>query len=548
MTAAVDVSPAGGVGILGGFHRSVTARPDRPALRVAGQELTYGDLHGRSSALAVALDRNDTDPLARRTAVLAHRSPAAYVGVLATLYSGRSYVPLNPRFPVQRIADALERSGASSLIVDEQGEHALDHLLRARPEGYLVILPHRADVRDLSSRFPDHRILGTSELTFPPAEQREPMRAEGAEAYLLFTSGSTGRPKGVPITDDNVLAYVRAVTERLQLQEHDRCSQTFDLTFDPSVHDLFVTWERGACVCVPSDKQLLKPSGFIAQEQLTAWFGVPSLAVLMRRLGGLKPGAYPVLRLVLFAGEALPVNVARDFAAAAPNAEVLNLYGPTEATIACTAYRWDPATSATEDARIGVVSIGRPLPGVDALVVDEALHPTSVGEPGELLVSGAQIAGGYLDDDDRTAAAFVVPPGQSTIHYRTGDRAVAGSDGLIHFLGRIDSQVKINGHRVELGEVEAALREIRAVDEAVVVAWPETGLSTATGLVGFVSLSADSDRASGAIGNELKAALTARLPSYMVPRSIRVLPALPKNVNGKYDRSTLRASLEATDE
>lgn len=347
--------------------------------------------------------------------------------------------------------------------------------------------------------------------------------------------------------DGNVLAYVRALTQRLELDERDRCSQTFDLTFDPSVHDLFVTWEHGGCVCVPSDKELLKPSGFIVREQLTAWFGVPSLAVLMRRLGGLKLGAYPRLRRVLFAGEALPADVANDFAAAAPGARIENLYGPTETTIACTAHRWFPSDG-NETARMGIVPIGRPLPALGAIVVDTDLRPTQPEEPGELLISGPQLATGYLDDPGRTADAFVVPPGRSSVHYRTGDRAVVDADGLLHFLGRVDSQVKINSYRVELGEVEAALRDLEAVEEVVVLAWPETGPGTASGLAAFVTPPSEPGSSHAAAGPELRASLTERLPAYMVPQSIRILPTLPTNANGKYDRPALRKMLEVPDE
>ncbi len=158
-------------------------------------------------------------------------------------------------------------------------------------------------------------------------------------------------PKGVLVAHRNVTPLIRGMAERYEIDEHDRCSQTFDLTFDLSVFDMFVAWERGASVHCLTDKTLLKPGGFIRDHELTVWFSVPSVAVFLRRFGMLTPGRYPSLRWSLFCGEALPVEIAEAWAAAAPNSIVENLYGPTEATIACTVYRWDG-----ERSRVGRVS------------------------------------------------------------------------------------------------------------------------------------------------------------------------------------------------
>jgi non-ribosomal peptide synthetase component F len=200
----------------------------------------------------------------------------------------------------------------------------------------LIVCPDRSDVSQLAAKFPVHRIVSASELANAD-EWRAVDVARNSIACLLFTSGSTGQSKGVMVSHANVLHYVEYVTQRYAFTSNDRVSQTFDLTFDLSVHDMFVAWYNGACVCCPTQKQSIKPAAFINDARLTVWFSVPSTAVFMRRLGVLKPGMYPRLRLSLFCGEALPVEIVRQWALAAPNSAIENLDGPTELTIACTA-------------------------------------------------------------------------------------------------------------------------------------------------------------------------------------------------------------------
>jgi non-ribosomal peptide synthetase component F len=197
------------------------------------------------------------------------------------------------------------------------------------------------------------------------------------------------------------------------------------MTFDLSAADMFAAWECGACVCCPSEKTLINPGRFINDARLTIWFSVPSTAVFMKRLGALKAGTYYNLRVSMFCGEALPVEVAKAWAEAAPNSLVENLYGPTELTIACMYYRWDSTYSLTESV-YGVVPIGEPFPNMLPLVVDQSLNGVAPGEEGELLMTGPQLSLGYWRDPGKTAAAFVIPPGCSEVYYREGPNALFG--------------------------------------------------------------------------------------------------------------------------
>lgn len=355
-------------------------------------------------------------------------------------------------------------------------------------------------------------------------------------AYLMFTSGSTGAPKGVGISHANVCAYLEAIGRRLELGQEDRCSQFFDLTFDLSVHDLFVTWAAGACLVTPSRTDLLMPQRFVQKHGLTVWFSVPSLAIHLRRLALLRPGTLPGLRWALFCGEALPTAVAREFQAAAVRARLVNLYGPTEATIAFTEFTVDPAAA---DHELGaVVPIGRPLAGQEVVVVDAALRPVADGTVGELCLGGDQVASGYWQDPATTASRFVtldVPGRGSRRWYRTGDLARWDDAVGLRFHGRVDRQVKVRGYRVELQEVEEAVRVAAGVDAVAVIPWPRDADGGAQGLVAFI--------VGAAAAIDVRAACGRVLPEYMIPTELHGLTELPLNHNGKVDHAQLQQIL-----
>jgi amino acid adenylation domain-containing protein len=517
-------------GIQGGFLRSAEHYAHRPAVEVPGTILTYGELQRRAMSLAASLQHATPSGGPPLTAVFAYRSATAYAGVLASLLAGHGYVPLNRTFPAERTRTMLQRSGCRSLIVDASSEPQLEAVLDLSEESLLIILPERTDLSFLRSRWPQHTILGASDLEPARNFEEKPVQPDSI-AYLLFTSGSTGIPKGVMVAHQNVAHFVSSMTDRYGISEHDRFSQTFDMTFDLSAFDMFVAWERGACICCPSEKTLLNPAKFIQEAKLTVWFSVPSVGVFMKRLGALKAGRFPTLRWSLFCGEPLPAEIVESWSRAAPNSVVENLYGPTELTIACCLYRWQGGKSEGQCLR-GVVPIGYPFPGMDTLVVDEEWREVPIGADGELLMAGPQVALGYWRDPEKTASGFVVPPGKNQTYYRTGDRVRRPKEtDPMCYLGRVDHQIKIQGHRVELGEVESLLREEARVEVAVAIGWPVTS-SGAGGIEAFV------------MGNQLSPQtmlerLKRKLPVYAVPRRIHLLSELPLNPNGKIDRGKL---------
>jgi amino acid adenylation domain-containing protein len=521
-----------------GFLRSAQRFPQGAAVVAEGKVLSYEELRELACRIAATIQRYPEFSSTPLTAVFAYRSTTAFAGALGALLAGNGYVPLNRTFPEGRTQVMFERSESRSVIVDAKSLPQLAGLLEAARERVLVLLPDVSDVAPLEARWPKHHFVGADGLQ-PYSSWREAAAEPDSLAYLLFTSGSTGTPKGVAVAQRNVLPFLDYMVERYEVTENDRLSQMFDMTFDLSAFDMFVAWERGACVCCPSQKELIKPDSYIKNNNLTMWFSVPSTAVFMKQLGLLKPGRYPELRVSLFCGEPLPVSSIQAWCEAAPNSIVENLYGPTELTIACTLYRWDSQRSADES-EMGIVPIGYPYPGMNYLIIDEEFNEVAPGQEGELLMNGPQMSPGYWRDAKKTSEAFITPPGQTEIYYRTGDRVRRPRSGgpLIH-LGRIDSQIKVLGHRVELGEIEAVVRKHCGCDAVVAVGWPFTSSG-----YGGVEVFIESKKES----NELRDAVRSELPEYMVPRRFHFRERLPRNSNGKLDRKAISKSLDGENE
>lgn len=533
MSSAFDVNDHRS--LRSGFLEQAAARPDRPALVIGGTTLDYQQLEHRARILAGGI----VDALGRpaeRVGVFASRTEVAYAGTLGALLSGAAFVPLNRKFPVERSRSMARQALLDAIIVDKQSAPDIGAVLDGIGYTPVVIVPEP----DVELELPvGCRVIDAAQLaSAEPLRSLPPVLGDDL-AYLLFTSGTTGEPKGVGVTHANALHYLDVMDERYQLTPEDRCSQTFDQTFDLAVHDLFMTWSAGACLYAMAPIELLSPTRFVAKHDLTCWFSVPSAAALAMKKNLLKPNGMASLRLSLFCGEPLPAATAAVWQASACNSVVENIYGPTELTIACFAYRWDSARSPSESVN-GIVSIGRPLPGLGAIVVDESLRGVPDGDIGELLVCGPQTTPGYWGDQRKTAEQFVevqVTETRRKRFYRTGDRVVRRPSGDYAYVGRVDHQIKVLGFRVELAEVEAALLRQRGVTQAVAIGWPlEDG--RALGIVGFMlgDVTSSSD--------EIREELSTTLPNYMVPTRVVVVEEFPLNANGKVDRKQLAEQLQ----
>ena len=529
-------SPTRSRGLVGGFLGSAGRWPDRVALVVNGEKFSYGELQREACRVArgILSYECESNPLA---AVFAYRSLTAYAGVLGILAAGKGYVPLNPRFPVERSRRMLQLSGCRVVVAGKEVLAQLPELLNGAENKLTVLLPD-GDEGTLPEEYPQHRFVSAAEM---PAGDglSEPIVVADAIAYLLFTSGSTGLPKGVPIQQSNVCSYVDYTCQRYAVTEADRFSQEFDQTFDLSVHDMFVCWERGASLfCIP-ERSVMAPAKFIRDNALTMWFSVPSVIGALARLRLLSANCFPSLRYSLFCGEPLPAKYAEAWQEAAPGSVVENLYGPTEATIAITNYRWDKARSPGECVN-GIVPIGWIFEGQSARAITPELKAATAGEAGELCLSGSQVTRGYWNDGERSKTQFVRltdDPEDARHWYRTGDLVRQDERGCLFYVGRTDHQVKIRGHRVELQEIEEVIRKACGSAQVVSVPWPVRN-GSGDGVVAFVSGLESLDQ------GQVMEYCSDFLPDYMVPKRIYLLGEMPLNVNGKIDRQKLVQLLE----
>jgi amino acid adenylation domain-containing protein len=519
-------------------HRWVSARaaatPDAIAVAAAagGAQLSYRALERRANQLARRLRALGVAPEAR-VALLLERSPELIVAMLAVLKAGGAYVPIDPSYPPERLSFLLADSAAAALLTDIA-------LLERVPSPWPPALCLDADWPSVAC------LPGT-----PPRDLANP----GNPAYAIYTSGSLGRPKGVLVGHAALAAYVEVAAAAHGIAPGDRVLQFASVSFDTCGEEIYPCLARGATLVLRGEAMLASIADFLAacREQAITVLDLPTafwheltdeLAAAARpQLAdtaapdrhGPRPAADlpPAVRLMILGGErARPEQLAAWCALPASRVRLLNTYGPTEATIVATmAPLVEPPAAGRE------VSIGRPIPGARAHVLDRRLRPVAIGAPGELHLGGTGLARGYLGRPELTAERFVPDPigaAPGDRLYRTGDLVRLRPDGQLEFIGRIDHQVKVRGFRVEPGEIETVLGGHPQLRAAVVVAREDEPGRPA--LAAYVVPAAGS-AAPGAA--ELARYAGERLPSYMVPAAFVVLPALPLTPSGKVDRLAL---------
>ncbi|MGW4350141.1 amino acid adenylation domain-containing protein [Streptomyces sp. NPDC004690] len=492
------------------FERWAARTPDAPAVRCEGVWLGYGELNARANRLAHRLRALGAGP-ETLVGVRFERGLDLVVALLGVLKSGAGYLPLDPGQPADRLAYILADAGVTALVADRRtGEETVTTLL-----------------------------LDEDDRQWP-ATDPAPLAGPGNTAYVIYTSGSTGTPKGVQVTHANVLRLLDSCRPDFGFGPEDVWTLFHSYAFDFSVWELWGALLNGGRVVVVPYAVSRSPQDFLdllVAERVTVLNQTPSAFRGLQEavaLADLRPEAL-ALRTVVFGGEALDVTELAPwferFGDRRPS--LVNMYGITETTVHVT----HRPVRAGEEAGARRSPIGRPLGDLRLYLLDPDLDRVPIGVPGQLYVSGPGLARGYLGRPGLTAERFLpdpfaVEPGARM--YRTGDLARYGADGDLEFLGRADEQVKIRGHRIEPGEIEAALAGLPEVDGSLVIAHRRPGEREARLVAYVVARAGRSVEAA-----ELRARLGRTLPGYMVPAVFVPLDAFPMTANGKIDRRAL---------
>lgn len=513
--------------------RQARQRPDAVAVVMGEERFTYGELEAESNRLARLLVESGCAP-GDRVGLFAPKCPSAIVGMLATLKARCAYVPIDIASPAPRVAKIVESAEPRLILVMSEAATLLDEVaaevaIESTPVGSLEAEALAGE--RFASSFSRADAAGYS------AEALESRGSPDDIAHLLFTSGSTGTPKGVMITHRNVVHFIGWATSYFGTDESDRISGHPPLHFDLSTFDIYGTFLAGAELhLVPAAANLLpqKLAALIRDSELTQWFAVPSIFTYMSKFDVIAQGDFPSLKRVLWCGEVLPTPILIHWMQRLPHATFTNLYGPTEATIASSFHTVTEIPASETDS----IPIGVPCAGEELIVLDEERRPMAAGEIGDLYIAGVGLSPGYWRDEEKTHDAFVPDPrandGEARI-YRTGDLARWGDDGLVYFLGRADSQIKHRGYRIELGEIETAVNALGEVRECAVVG-VDTGGFEGTAICCAYAPAVGQSVEPPALSESLRKVL----PAYMLPSRWLTLEGLPKNVNGKIDRKTLK--------
>ena len=510
------------------FFLQAQQQPDHIAV-VQGQEhLTYGELALLTDKMAAALTC-----LFGRHARIAFRLPKAPLTIalmLACLRAGMTYIPIDPKSPVERQDLIVADCEAEALVIDPSTMTNKSSETTSSAQ-QLLELPIRQLIEDKQSMV--EKKVG-SQCT-GVASQLE----KDSLAYILYTSGSTGQPKGVMITHNNAKAFVDWALAAFSLVSDDHVAVHAALHFDLPVFDIYVGLAKGATLYLLDEQTALFPEAFylfLREQTVTVLYAVPSALTTLILRSSLRSQSLPHLRYLLYAGEEFHPTPLRALMDRLPHARVFNLYGPIETNVV-TLFEVQP-----EHLHLSRIPIGYPIPNTTLFLIDDKEQIVEQGE-GEIIISGPSVTAGYLHQPVQTQRSLctIQVAGSPRICYRTGDFAYRDEHGLLHFRGRRDNLIKTRGFRVELGDVEATLMKIPGIAEVAVVTLPHPIYSHL--LYAFLVVEQGSWASETALMQEVRK----RLPFYMCPQRLFFRAHLPKTSTGKIARRVLEDELKASE-
>ena len=492
--------------ILSPIINSIEQFSTRNAFCINEEHYTYAQFGQRVSKVRTALQKSCYQNT--KVGLVINDDLETYASIFALWLEGDCYVPLHPNWPLERCLDICEQVELD-LILDSSEQ----------------------------TRYDNVQIINTNSLQYE-VDNFNPKEGVSDEelAYILFTSGSTGKPKGVMLMRKNVAAFMDSFWKTgIEINENDRCLQCFDLTFDVSVQSYLVPLTKGACCYTVPYGQIkyVYASGLIEDHQLTFAALAPSM------LRYLKPYFEEIdatsLKACILTAEACPLNLMEDWYNCATNTEIYDFYGPTECTIYCTYYKL--TKGGNNKSLNGIISIGKPLASCVGLILDEQGNELPAGEKGELCIAGDQVTKGYWKNEEKNASSFFLKEvnGGNMRFYHTGDLCYKDADGDIMYSGRLDHQAKIQGFRVEMGEIEYHAREFLGGKNVVCLAFDNK--ESLTEIAMFI----ESEEFNP---DELIAYMRTKMPSYMIPTRLFYVPGFPLNSNDKTDKVKLKEMIK----
>lgn len=504
--------------VLEWLEATVEKYPDKPAFSDTESSITFAQVYdiarntGAYLIEKLGVDRTPVAVFAGRKMV----TPAYFLGVV---YAGRPYAPIDASLPDKRIEKILENLSPRAIVADRESlghvESIVDEL--AKTEGFdrPQIFVAEGCVEETDDKSPEKLAAVRRQMSMT-----DPL-------YIIYTSGSTGNPKGVMTSHLSLMTYINAYCDVMHIEERDVLGNQSPLDYIAAIRDIYLPLNTGCSTAIIPKEYFMEPNAlfdYMNEKKVSSVGWSVSAFTILTSLGAFEEVGLKSLRKICFSGSVMPCRVLRKWQENLPEAHFVNQYGPTEATASCTYYSVDHTVEEDE-----VLPIGQAYDNYRVFLIDENGNEPAVGEQGEICVCGPILALGYYNDKKRTEAAFTLNPINKAYPermYRTGDYGRLDEEGILHFCGRMDRQIKHMGHRVELDEVEHAANVVEGVAESCVI------YNKAKEVL-ILFYTGDCDKRSLAL------ALRDELPGFMVPRKIKKLEQLPKLPNGKYDMKKL---------
>ena len=504
--------------VLEWLEATITKSPEKIAFSDTENSITFAQVYdiarntGAYLIEKLGVDRTPVAVFAGRKMV----TPAYFLGVV---YAGRPYAPIDASLPDKRIEKILENLCPRAIVADRESlehvESIVDELAKSEGFDRPQIFVAEGCVEET-----DDKSLKKLAAVRRQMSMTDPL-------YIIYTSGSTGNPKGVMTSHLSLMTYINAYCDVMHIEESDVLGNQSPLDYIAAIRDIYLPLKTGCSTAIIPKEYFMEPNAlfdYMNEKKVSSVGWSVSAFTILTSLGAFEETELKSLRKICFSGSVMPCRVLRKWQENLPKAHFVNQYGPTEATASCTYYSVDHTVEEDE-----VLPIGQAYDNYRVFLIDEHGNEPAVGEQGEICVCGPILALGYYNDWKRTEAAFTLNPINKAYPermYRTGDYGRLDEDGILHFCGRMDRQIKHMGHRVELDEVEHAANVVEGVAESCVI------YNKAKEVL-ILFYTGDCDRRSLAL------ALRDELPGFMVPRKIKKLEQLPKLPNGKYDMKKL---------